>query len=53
VLLGFNLHGAHHERPTVPGYLLEEVHHEPVHVDHWWTWLKRAKGLPVERVIEG
>lgn len=52
-LLNFNSHEAHHVYPTIPCYWLQEVHLlNPAGVQiHWWTWLKRAKMLPVDQVL--
>ena len=51
VLLGFNYHSLHHERPGLPGHLLDDVPHQPTHVEGWWSWLKRAKRTPLGTLL--
>jgi O-methyltransferase involved in polyketide biosynthesis/fatty acid desaturase len=52
VLLGFNYHSLHHERPGIAGHLLDDVPHTPTHVEGWWAWLTRAKRTPLGALLQ-
>jgi fatty acid desaturase len=55
LLLGFDAHATHHEWPTVPCYFIGELRSQQSSqvpdVTSWWTWLKKAKSFPGDRIL--
>jgi fatty acid desaturase len=52
VLLGFNLHSAHHAQPSLPGQSLVDSDFPASRSEDWWSWLVRAKRRPLAELLD-